>query len=125
MLGERAAFNFKAASANVERASAHEPMGKDKRRPSSTPRRTVAHESAASQNLKAAIWTDEDSSKLIAFKEGSNEFALQKKVQSILHDSTTPEHNTRQHFASTFVSAGKAMSDLRLFIDGMHEVIST
>jgi hypothetical protein len=88
-------------------------------RKSMTPRKSLSTKSIAETEDK---WTDEDSRKLIAFKENSSELALQKRIQLLMYDQSTPEFTTRQHFADNFIAEGKSIADIRMAIDGIYDV---
>lgn len=122
MLGERAYYNARHLTVeNYSSSGDSRESGVAKRRPSSTTRTSedLTEEAAA---VKAEPWTHEDSSRLIAFKENSSEFALQKLVQSMMHDPNTPESSTRQNFIDTFAACDKGIDEIRMCIDGLHEV---
>lgn len=94
------------------------------RRPSKT-RRPSVMQTRDSRTTDKGVWTDKDSSRLIAFKENSNELALQKKIQFLMCDSSTAEFATRHHFADSFSSEGKSLADIRMAIDGIYDVSAT
>jgi hypothetical protein len=94
------------------------------RRPSKT-RRPSVMQIRDGRTADKDVWTDRDSSRLIAFKENSNELALQKKIQFLMCDSSTAEFATRHHFADSFSAEGKSLADVRMAIDGIYDVSVT
>ena len=116
MLGERAI-----PRENVYRNSQGRQSENSEERISSL-NRLSASSSRSSFSKYDAAWTDADAARLIAYVENSNEYKLQNTVQKMMHDGSSPESNTRQNFIDTFTSARKTIDDIRLWIDGMHEV---
>jgi len=101
--------------------STHIPAAAAPRRSSKTQRTSIIGRD--SQASAGDIWTDKDSNRLIAFKENSNELALQKKIQMLMCDTSTAEFATRQHFTDSFVAEEKTLADIRMAIDGIYEVL--
>ena len=121
MLGERAIPRENVYRNSQGRQSEKsEDSSKPERR--SSLNRLSASSSRSSFSKYDAAWTDADAARLIAYVENSNEYKLQNTVQKIMHDGSSPESNTRQNFIDTFTSAQKTIDDIRLWIDGMHEV---
>jgi len=61
--------------------------------------------------------------RMLASDESSVEYQLQKSIQSIIFDGSSPIGNTRNHFLEHFYEKDSTLNDVRTFIDGMYEYL--
>ena len=63
--------------------------------------------------------------RLVSVHEDSAEYSLQMALQRVVFDDSTDEGNTRQAFLNGYSEEKKSLTDIRHFIDGLHEYILT